>query len=193
MRITRKGSVTIMLALSMLMFLMFCLTLVEGTRVYYLRVKAEQAMELAAFSVLSEYQQELFDYYGVFFLDLDYEQGEEHIAVLEQRASEYLEKNAGELTTERLIAKNFRRGTDCGGIPFFRQAIEQIKVKSGYKFAEELLGDVGNLTNADVDLSEILNESANAAEGLLGEYTDQEGIPQFQISLPRISFQPLMH
>ena len=188
MRITRKGSVTIMLALSMLMFLMFCLTLVEGTRVYYLRVKAEQAMELAAFSVLSEYQQELFDYYGVFFLDLDYEQGAEHIAVLEQRVSEYLEKNAGELTTERLIAKNFRRGTDCGGIPFFRQAIEQIKVKSGYKFAEELLGDVGNLTNADVDLSEILNESANAAEGLLGEYTDQEGIPQFQISLPRISF-----
>ena len=64
-------------------------------------------MELAAFSVLSEYQQELFDYYGVFFLDLDYEQGAEHIAVLEQRESEYLEKNAGELTSERLIAKNF--------------------------------------------------------------------------------------
>ena len=84
MRMMRKGSVTIMLALSMLMFLTFCLTLVEGVRVYYLRVKAEQAMELAAFSVLSEYQQELFDYYGVFFLDLDYEQGAEHIAVLEQ-------------------------------------------------------------------------------------------------------------
>ena len=188
MRRMSKGSVTIMLALSMLMFLMFCLTLVEGTRVYYLRVKAEQAMELTAFSVLSEYQQELFDYYGVFFLDLDYEQGAEHIAVLEQRVSKYLKENAGELTTERLIAENFRRGTDNGGIPFFRQAVEQMKVKSGYKLVEELLGDVGKLTDVDVDLNEILNENANAAEGLLREYTDQEGIPMFQISLPRISF-----
>ena len=188
MRMMRKGSVTIMLALSMLMFLTFCLTLVEGVRVYYLRVKTEQAMELAGFSVLSEYQQELFDYYGIFFLDLDYEQGEEHIAVLEQRTQEYLEKNAQELTTIGLSAGKFRRGTDSGGIPFLEQAVEQMKVKNGYKFAEELLGDVGNLTGADVDLNEILNESANAAEGILGEYTDQDGIPKFQISLPSISF-----
>lgn len=188
MRMMSKGSVTIMLALSMLMFLMFCLTLVEGTRVYYFRVKAEQAMELAAFSVLSEYQQELFDYYGVFFLDLDYEQGAEHIAVLEQRVSKYLKENAGELTTERLIAENFRRGTDSGGIPFFRQAVEQMKVKSGYKLVEELLGDVGNLTGDNVDLNKILNESVNEAEGIFGEYTDHDGIPKFQISLPSISF-----
>ena len=188
MRMMSKGSVTIMLALSMMLFLMFCLTLVEGTRIYYLRVKAEQAMELAAFSVLSEYQQELFDYYGVFFLDLDYEQGAEHSAVLEQRLSEYLEKNAGELTTERLVAKNFRRGTDSGGIPFFRQAVEQMKVKRGYKFAEELLGDVGNLISDNVDLNGILNESVNAAEGIFREYTDHDGILKFQISLPSISF-----
>lgn len=188
MRLAKRGSMTITLALSMIGFLTFCLTLVEGVRVYYLRAKTEQAMELAAFSVLSEYQQEIFEHYGVFLLDLDYEQGAEHMAVLEQRAQKYLESNAGEVTTVRLKTEDFRRGTDNGGMPFFRQAVEYIKVKSGYKLLEELLGDVEGLTSDEVDLNGILNESENAAEGILGEYVDQEGLPMFQISLPSISF-----
>ncbi len=188
MKIAKKGSITVMLSLTMMMFFIFCLTLVEGVRMYYLRVKAEQAMELAAFSVLSEYQQELFDYYGVFFLDLDYEQGTENVAVLEQRAQNYLWKNAGELTTVKLTAKDFRRGTDGGGTSFFRQAVEQIKVKSGYKFLEELLGDMDVVINDDVNLNEVLSESIVAAEEILGEYVDQEGMPLFQISLPSVSF-----
>ncbi len=188
MKKSRKGSITVMLSLTIMMFFIFCLTLIEGVRIYYLRVKAEQAMELAAFSVLSEYQRELFDHYGVFFLDLDYEQGSENIAVLEERAQKYLGKNAGELTTVKLTAKDFRRGTDHGGIPFFKQAVEQIKVKSGYRFLEELMGEVDAFTGDDVNLNEILSESISDAEGILSEYTNQEGMPLFQISLPRISF-----
>ena len=89
----RKGSLTIFLALAMLTFLTFSLALVEGTRNYYFRVEGEQAMELAEFSILSEYQQELFDNYHLFFLDLDYEQGEESVGILEQQAKKYLTKN----------------------------------------------------------------------------------------------------
>lgn len=187
MRLAKRGSLTITLALSMIAFFTFCLTLIEGVRVYYLRTKAEQAMELAAFSVLSEYQQELFEHYGVFFLDLDYEQGKEQIAVLEQRAQEYLEKNAGELTTVKLTAGDFRRGTDSEGGPFFRQGVELIKTKSGYHFRGELVDNAGNFTD-DVDLGGLLNDNINAVEGILSEYVDQEGLPMFQISLPSVSF-----
>ena len=56
----KKGSLTIFMALLMLGFLILCLVLVEGTRIYFSRVEAVQAMELTEFSVLSEYQQELF-------------------------------------------------------------------------------------------------------------------------------------
>ena len=104
---SKKGSVTIFLALVTLTFLIFCLVLVEGTRIYFFRVKAMQAMELAEFSVLSEYQQELFENYGVFFWELDYEQGSEHTEILEQRAGKYLTENAEELLTASLNAEKF--------------------------------------------------------------------------------------
>ena len=86
MRRIVKGSMTIFLSLLMMTYLLFCMVLLEGVRNYCLRVEAQQAMELAEFSVLSEYQQELFQNYGLFFVDLDYEQGEELVSVLEQRA-----------------------------------------------------------------------------------------------------------
>jgi hypothetical protein len=88
-----KGSVTIFLALLMMTFFMLCLVLVEGVRIYYLRANAIQAMELAEFSALSEYQRELFEHYGLFFLDLDYEQGSEQVGILEGRLNHYLNKN----------------------------------------------------------------------------------------------------
>ena len=56
---TLKGSMTVFLALIMMIFLIFCLVLVEGARVWFLKVNAQQAMDLAEFSVLSEYQKEL--------------------------------------------------------------------------------------------------------------------------------------
>lgn len=145
-------------------------------------------MELAEFSVLSEYQYELFSHYGVFFLDLDYEQGAEHTGVLEQRAGTYFTQNAGEVMLSGLRAENFRRATDSGGLPFFRQAVEQMKVKTGYKVFEGLFEKAGELTEESVNLRELLKENESSAEGILGGYVDEEGEPLFQISIPKISF-----
>lgn len=179
---------TIFLALTMLLFLTFCLVLIEGTRNYYLRVKAAQAMELTEFSVLSEYQQELFEHYGVFFLDLDYEQGLESISILEQRARTYLTVNAEETDTTMITAGGFRRATDGNGNVFFSQATELMKVKSGYKLFEELLEKVGDQTEEAVNLGDILEGQQSLAESSLSECVDEEGEPLFEISLPSVSF-----
>ena len=56
----REGTVTVFLALSMFSFLTLCLVLIEGMRNYYIRTKAMQSIELTEFSVLSEFQKELF-------------------------------------------------------------------------------------------------------------------------------------
>jgi len=188
MMISKRGSLTILFALTMLLFLTFCLVLVEGTRNFFLKTKAAQAMDLAEFSVLSEYQYELFTHYGLFFLDLDYEQGAEHTEVVKQRAENYFSRNANEVTVTELEAVNFRRASDSGGLPFFRQAAEQMKSESSCKIFEGLLESVGNPAEESVDLGQILKESENAAEGILGEYVDEEGLPMFQISIPKISF-----
>ncbi len=188
MTASKKGSLTILLALTSLLFLTFCLVLAEGTRNFFLKAQAAQAMELAQFSVLSEYQQELLEHYGLFFLDLDYEKGAEHTGVLEQRAKDYFHRNAEEIMVTGLEAGNFRRASDSGGMPFFYQAVEQMKVESGYKIFEGLFENLGDFEKETVDLGGILEESENAAEGILGEYVDEEGLPLFEIVIPKISF-----
>ena len=185
---SKQGSLTIFLTLSMLTFLSFCLVLTEGARFYFVKTKAAQAMELAEFSVLSEYQYELLANYGVFFLELDYEQGAEHTGILEQRVQKYLLKNAEEIETADLKVGKFRRATDSGGLPFFVQAVEFMKIKTGYKFLEELVGNLGEISAESVDLGKILEENSGQAEALLGNYVDEEGEPLFQISLPKVSF-----
>lgn len=183
----KKGSMTVLLALSMLVFLMFCLVLTEGVRNYFLRVKAQQAMELTKFSLLSEYQSELFQHYGVFFLDLDYEQGKEQTGTLEYHAGNYLQKNAEELNTVYVSAENYRRATDAGGLPFFQQAVELMKVKSGYKIFEELTGISENLGES-ADLEQALEETTQEASKILQQYTGEDGEALFDISLPEVSF-----
>ena len=184
---TKSGSLTVFFALSMMVFLTFCLMLTEGVRFFYVRAKAEQAMDLAEFSALSEYQYELLTGYGVFFLNLDYEQGEERQAVLEHRLQMYLSKNAEEITTTSITAKAFRRATDNAGLPFFEQAVEYWKVKSGYKVLEELKG-VSLGLGESVNLGKILSENADAASDIVQGYVDEEGKPLLSISLPNVSF-----
>ena len=183
-----KASVTICLSLCMLMFFTLCIVLAEGTRVYYLRVKAMQAMELAEFSVLSEYQKELFEDYGVFFLDLDYEQGTEQKAILEGRAESYLRKNIEEAETVTLQTANFRRATDGSGSAFFLQAVEQVKIESGYKVLEKVFDGMGNVKPDSVNLEELLKASEDKASGLLSGLKEAAENKLLNISLPDISF-----
>ena len=188
MRKKLNGSVTVFLALSMTGFLMLCLTLAEGTRVYFMKVQSASAMDLAEFSVLSEYQNELLEKYGVFFLDLDYEQGKEHTGILEQRAEKYLQSNTTEIETVTVCADNFRRATDGKGTPFFNQAVAYQKVKSGYIVFEELL-EVADGFGEDVpDLGELLEQNEDAAGSILGESEDDQMKVLWDISLPGISF-----
>lgn len=184
----KNGSLTVTLALTSMMFLIFCLVLTEGVRMYFAKWEAKQAMEMAGFSVLSEYQQELFEHYGLFFLDLDYEQGHEMPGVLEGRLKEYFQKNAEEAILTEIRADRFQRASDGDGAAFLLQAAEQMKRESGYQIFETLFEKAGALVRQSQELPEDLWEKEESAAGILGEYKDEEGKPLFQISLPRISF-----
>lgn len=185
---TRKGSVTIFLTLLMTIFLILCLVLLEGVRVYFLRVNALQAMELAEFSALSEYQKELFEHYGLFFLELDYEQGSERTEVLENRLRKYLDSNTEEIQTESLSVKNICRATDAEGSSFFEQAAEVMKLQSGYKAFEELIGNLGHVQLEEVDLGELLEKNENTAKAVLGSLNENDEELKFSISIPDIRF-----
>ena len=188
MSASKKGSMTIFLALTVLTFFSFCLVLIEGTRIYFLRVQAMQAMELAEFSVLSEYQQEVFEKYHLFFLDLDYEQGKESVGILEQRAKNYLTKNATQLQTKNLIAGKFCRATDGGGSVFFEQVTAWMKLKNGYGTFEEIFAGLNDVKLEEIDLELILKEQKNKAGGIITKENISDSKDLGNIVLPDISF-----
>ena len=184
----RKGSVTVFLSLVMVFFLSFCLVLTEGVRVYFIKVEAAQAMELSEFSILSEYQLELFQDYGLFFLDLDYEQGTECPEILEKRVETYIEKNTSKLQTKQLQADHFWRASDGEGAAFVRQVVELMKVKSGYKLFEGLAEHMSE----PMDIGTLLEENEDQAEALLDTLQDDTEMPAFSIDLPKISFPSIV-
>ncbi len=89
---------------------------------------------------------------------------------------------------KELTAEKFCRATDDGGIPFFRQAVAQMKVETGYVLLEGIGDAAGSLTENAVDLQEILNKNTGEANGILGSYEEAEDAPQYDVSLPSVSF-----
>ena len=133
-------------------------------------------------------QQEIFEKYHLFFLDLDYEQGEESVGILEQRAKNYLTKNTTQLQTKKLIAEKFCRATDGDGSVFFEQVTKWMKLKNGYAIFEELFSGFDGIQMEEINLEQILKEHKNAADGMISkeDTSDSENIRK--IVLPDISF-----
>lgn len=149
-------------------------------------------MDLSEFSVLSEYQKELLEHYGLFFLDLDYETGKERQDLLNARIADYLEKNIPEVTMEAVDSRKFHRATDDAGTPFAEQAVKCVKMEYGLDLIGEQLKNVDLSAEENLDLEELLEEKEGAANGILHSLTDDSGNLQFDIALPEISF-PTIH
>lgn len=182
-----NGSMTVFLSLLMFLFLTFCLVLLEGVRMYYFRSVAEQAAEIAGFSVLSEFRPELLENYGLFFLDLDYGQPKEQTSVLHARASQYLTENAQEIRTQNLNIRSFVRATDGGGSAFFEQAVSGIKSNPWFELFGKAVGEIA-FEDVEHTLKERIASETAAAREILSGLKDEEGVPLFEISIPEISF-----
>lgn len=189
-----KGSLTVVLALSMFLFLSFCLVLVEGCRIWCYRVKAIQAAELAEFSILSEFRPELFKKYGLFFLDLDYEQGGQRVDILKSRADKYLRENAPEVTTTFLETDQFCRATDADGSVFFRQVIAQMESQTGIGIAKDLIESLNDMSGNNIDLQNKLSQNQSFADGCLEnvqEESEEKDSVFVKVSLPNVTFPSL--
>lgn len=80
-----RGSVTVFVSLMLAVLLFFFQAGLQSARSAFLRSQAEEALELAEYSVLSEYHRELWERYGMFYLDLGYGGPGEDTGYLKQR------------------------------------------------------------------------------------------------------------
>ena len=81
----RQGEITVFISLWMSVILFFFQVAWESAEWSLKKSRMQEALELAECSVLSEYHRELFEKYGLFYLDLSYGGGAEDVNYLNRR------------------------------------------------------------------------------------------------------------
>lgn len=137
MRRQKRGEITVFLSLLLSMVLFFFQALYQSAGYALFRSQFEEALELSEYSVLSEYQVKLWEQYELFYLDLSYGGGAEKTDYLEQRATEFLNRNLGSGQVKALETRNYARATDERGTAYYEQAVSVMKAKTGANLLEK--------------------------------------------------------
>ena len=164
----KRGEITVFLSLMLAVLLFFFQAALQSARYAMLRSQMEEALELAEYSVLSEYHRELLEHYGLFYLDLSYGGGAEDAEYLNQRFSGFLEKNLAGGSVLALDTWDYARASDDKGLAYYEQAVAYMKQKTGAsllqklksyeEYAGQALGNEADYKEADVRESQNLEE-----------------------------------
>ena len=148
----KKGSVTIFLALVLILILSFVFSLLEGARVYCLNGKAQTVSRLCMQSVFANYHCGIWEDYHLLFLDGTWQGEEFSIEELSQKAMNEVTKNLLGLTknaTENnweftqlnvvdIEIQSCQLATDYAGSIFRSQVSRQMQLEATEAVLEEL-------------------------------------------------------
>lgn len=133
----KKGEITVFLSMVLAVLLFFLEVCLESAQLSMLRSQAQEALELAEYSVLSEFQGELLRRYDLFYLDLGYGSAQEDTEYLRQRVRQFLNENLGRGYTKGVEVFGISRAADGNGQAFYEQAVSCMKEKTGTSYLEE--------------------------------------------------------
>lgn len=135
----KKGEITVLVSLLLAVLLFLLEACLWSARYALLRSQAEEALELAETSVLSEYHRELLERYDLFYVDLGYGTGQEDTEYLKQRLRWFLLENLSEGSRAALEVWDFSRASDERGMAYYEQAVSHEKQATGAALVERLL------------------------------------------------------
>ncbi|MDR2044734.1 MAG: DUF5702 domain-containing protein [Clostridium sp.] len=179
----QQGYLTVYIALSMMVMLSLCLTLVEGIRRSTIRMELECVMDIGLNSILAEYHRELLNQYNLFFIDTSYGTGTPSYYNTEEHLQEYIERN---LSMEKIFLSEYRYrdflamevtdtqitkisvATDEKGSVLRRQAVEAVKDDIGISFLEEVKQWLGKVEGYGLDKRNIQEEKAKIDHTIQG-------------------------
>ena len=147
------GYLTVYAALSLTVVLSLFLVLLEGVRFHTLQLEAQLITDIAADSVLAEYHRELFEQYGMFWIDTSYGTPQPSVETLEEHMEWYVQRNCD--MEDVFLGDFFYRdflgmgldgitilktavASDGGGRFFRERAVEVVKDDIGLAFLEQV-------------------------------------------------------
>ncbi len=141
-------------ALSLTVILSLYLAILEGVRLHTIQLEAQVITDIAAESVLAEYHRELFERYGMFFVDTSYKTKNPSTENLAQRLEWYIRKNCNVedvflgdylyrdflgLCLEDVMIVRTAVASDEGGRILRERAVEVVKDEIGLAFLEQVM------------------------------------------------------
>lgn len=99
----RPAYLTVFLSLSITIILSLVVTLIEGARIYAIRMQAEVVTQTAMDSCLAEYNRILLDRYDLFYVDTSYGTGAGSEADLTEHLEDYIGKNLGQSSLSEFL------------------------------------------------------------------------------------------
>ena len=143
----KKGSITVWLALSFLVFLSLYLICLQSVQKQSAKRRAEQAVENGMFSLFSEYEPHLLDKWDLFYIDTSFRSGTEKREELCSHLWKFIQENITNvwgkpldgLELQGINLEDLVRATDGEGAVFYQQAIEVMKEKWGQDLVEDWL------------------------------------------------------
>ena len=143
----KKGSITVWLTLSFLVFLGLYLICLQSVQKQSAKRRAEQAVENGMFSLFSEYEPHLLDKWDLFYIDTSFQGGTEKREELCSHLWKFIQENITNVRGKPLDGLNLQgvnfedlvRATDGDGAVFYHQAIEVMTEKWGQDLVEDWL------------------------------------------------------
>lgn len=188
-----RGTITVFLALSLLMVFSLITTIIESARQRSMKMRAELAMDMGLQSIFAEYDINLLKQFDLYFIDSTYRGCDSGAESTKQHLKEYMNINLKPQTSE-LVLRGIRLfdqevetvnltfvslATDRGMSVYKRQAIQAIKDRYGIGIIEDL---VSNKTEYDerqienCDMEAIREENRQALQSC-DDVVDEEGNP----------------
>ncbi len=172
-----KGSITVFLSLSCILFLSLICAVVESARIQGARAQAANITGMGSFSLLGEFEKDLFEKYGIFSLDGTYGNGSFQIEKVNERLQDYISYNVNprkdlflagcfdpwRLELEDSDISGYALLTDGRGESFYQQAVAYMKENTVAIAAEKLMEyakDTDEIKNREKDYTENLKNSS---------------------------------
>lgn len=143
----RQGQITVFFSLLLPLVLALIGAALESAGHQVMRSRIQRSLVLCEYSFLSEYQKELWNQYGVFYLDTGYGTTTESEERIEARLLAYLTENLA-----------YEEGSMFGGLTLFQAAVSDLEIsglsrmtdEDGMGFYEQAVAFERNLWGADV-------------------------------------------
>lgn len=176
-----SASVSVFLSLVLAGFLTFCIALTDAVAVNTLRTETEIATDATGWSLLGEYNRELYRRYDLLFVDSGYNSGLPGASRTEERARTYLEANLEDesllnIRIDNVVLTSVTFAGDDGLNPLVTGAEKYMESKYGLEMFRKLLctEDYGGIS---------LSMLREAGDGL-GRLTERENNTETIANLP---------